>query len=133
MEANRKLSEPIEEIAARAYRNENAAEGLQYFIREYFNYWIQRPKELSFSFFSMSKAFESEALMKMYQEYTKSMTAFYVDLFQRAKEQGAPVEDAEASGITLMGALDGVLTYAVMNPEIELSILIERVIKIWFR
>lgn len=133
VEANRKLSEPIEEIAARAYENENAINGLKYFIREYFDYWLQRPKELSFYFFSMSKAYESETLMKMYQDYTKSMTTFYVELFQRAKEQGAQVEDAEASGITLMGAIDGVLTYALMNPEMDIPLLIKRITKIWIK
>lgn len=48
MEANQKLSEPIMEMAEKAYSNSSVMDGLRQYIQEYLNYWASRPRELSF-------------------------------------------------------------------------------------
>lgn len=132
MEANQKLSEPIIAMAEKAYCNSSAFKGLSDYIEEYLEYWLHRPKELSFFFLSMSKSFESEILMEYYREYMKASTEFFVGLFQKAVLLGeADIADPEAYGVTLMGALDGVLTYAMLHPELDINTLVDRVKKIW--
>ena len=132
MEANKKLSQPIVEMAEKAYNDESPLRGLSNYIHDYLEYWMTRPRELSFFFMSMSKSFESEVLMCYYNEYVKASTEFFVGMFQKAvAAKEADIKDPQAYGITLMGALDGVLTYAMFHPELELDTLVERVKKIW--
>ena len=53
-------------------------------------------------------------------------------MFQKAVESGkASIADPEAFGISLMGALDGVLAYAIIHQEEDIDILAERLGKIW--
>lgn len=132
MEANRKLSEPIMEIVKKAISNESALDGLAFYIEEYIKYWFKRPRELSFLFLSMSKAFESPILMDYYKEYAEYSTAFFVRMFEKAVQLGeADITDIEAAGISLMGALDGVLTYAIIHSDIEIETLVQRFRLIW--
>jgi AcrR family transcriptional regulator len=132
METNRKLSEPIEEMAKRASRCESAVSGLKGFIREYLSYWIDHPREMSFLFLSMSKAFESEILMTYYKEYVAAETGFFVGMFSRAVEKGElALDDPEVYGVSLMGALDGMISYQVIHPEEDIEALSSRLEKIW--
>ncbi len=132
MEANQKLMEPVYEMAVKALSNKSALEGLQQYIREYITYWSARTKELSFSFLSLAKALESELLMDYYKEYVLQSTAFYAEMFKKSAEAGEiKVSDAEAYGITLMGALDGVLTYVVINPQDDIEALCVRLERVW--
>lgn len=132
MEANQKLSEPIMEMVEKACLNKSAIDGLRQYIKEYLKYWASRPKELSFFFLSMSKALESPVLMDYYREYVKQSTAFFVGMFQKAVESGeVDMRDPEAYGISLMGALDGVVSYAIIHPEEDIEILAERFEQVW--
>jgi AcrR family transcriptional regulator len=120
-------------MVEKAYYNESAADGLSDYIRDYMKYWFSRPRELSFFFLSMSKSFESKILMDYYEEYVAASTEFFVGMFRKAADLGEiKITDPEAYGITLMGALDGVLTYAMIHPELEVDALADRVKKIWF-
>ncbi len=132
MEANNKISEPISEIALKALEGKSAIEWIRYYIRQYINYWIPRTKEMSFSFLSMSKALESDILMDYFKEYVTQSSAFFVEMFRKAKDSGElNISDPEAFGISLMGALDGVLTYAVVHPQEDIDILCSRIEKVW--
>jgi len=134
MEANRKLSEPIMDVIEKTYQNESAINGLKVYVKEYLKYWVFRPRELSFFFLSMSKALESPILMEYYKEYVKESTAFFVGMFQKAVDLGeAYISDPEAYGISLMGALDGVLSYVMVSPEKDIEILAERFMQMWFK
>jgi AcrR family transcriptional regulator len=131
MQANRKLSEPVMEMAEKAYANKSAVAALSEYIKEYLKYWVNRPRELSFFFLSMSKALESSVLAEYYKEYVKQNTDFFVGMFKKAAESGeAEVEDPEAYGISLMGALDGVLSYAIVHSE-DIETIAERLRKVW--
>ncbi|MEK4063065.1 MULTISPECIES: TetR/AcrR family transcriptional regulator [Paenibacillus] len=134
MEANQKLSEPIMEMAEKAYSNSSAMDGLRQYIKEYLNYWASRPRELSFFFLSMSKALQAPALMEYYREYVNQSTAFLIGMFQKAMESGeADLRDPEAYGISLMGALDGVVSYAMIHPEEDIELLVERFEQVWLK
>ncbi|MEK5023728.1 TetR/AcrR family transcriptional regulator [Paenibacillus sp. FSL M7-1046] len=134
MEANQKLSEPIMEMAEKAYSNSSVMDGLRQYIKEYLNYWASRPRELSFFFLSMSKALQAPALMEYYREYVNQSTAFLIGMFQKAMESGeADLRDPEAYGISLMGALDGVVSYAMIHPEEDIELLVERFEQVWLK
>ena len=133
MEANKKLMEPFYEMAERAYSNSSAIDGLRQYMRDYMNYWIDRPRELGFFFLSMSKALESPVLMDYYRESVTESTAFFTGMFTKANEAGElQLDDPEAYGVSLMGALDGVLSYAMINPQLKVDILAERLEKVMF-
>ena len=132
LEANAKLSEPIAIMMGNAMMNVSPMNGLRQFSIDYLNYWVSRPKEMSFYALSMSKALESPMLMEFYREYVKESTAFFVGMFQRAVELGeTDIIDVEAYGISLMGALDGIALYAIVNPQSNMDELAERFSKIW--
>lgn len=132
MEANQKLSEPIMEMVEKACQNESAIDGLRQYIKEYLTYWVCRPRELSFFFLSMSKALESPFLMEYYREYVKQSTDFFVGMFKKAVESSeADMKDPVAYGISLMGALDGMVAYAIIHPDEDIEILTERFEQVW--
>lgn len=133
MEANRKLTEPVMLMVEKAYNNESAYSGLYNYIREYLKYWIERPRELSFFFLSMAKALQSDILMNYYKDYMAMTTEFFCDMFQRIDASNEKnYKDPEVKGITLMGALDGILSYLITNPDKDIEQFVERMGKIWF-
>ena len=133
METNKKICEPITEMAEKALINSDPVKGLKEYIIEYLNYWIKRPKELSFLYLSMSKALESPILMDYYKQNVKESTAFFVTMFRKIQEEGKVLcQDPEVTGISLMGALDGIVSYAMVHPDIEANALAARMDKIWF-
>lgn len=132
MESNRKLSQDMEEIAMTVYKMKDPIQGLSFYIREYILYWTGHLRELSFFFFSMSKSFESEILMEYYQEYSRETEQFLTGMFERIKSETKDFQkDPHIMGITLMGAMDGLLTYLVMNPENNLDYFIEEFTRFW--
>lgn len=134
MEANQKLSEPLIEMAEKAIMNSRAMDGLRQYIKDYLSFWASRPRELSFLFLSMSKALQAPALMEYYKEYVKQSTSFFVGMFQKAVESGeTEMKDPEAYGISLMGALDGVVSYAMIHPEEDIELLAERFGQVWLK
>jgi AcrR family transcriptional regulator len=133
MQANQKLSEPVIEMVEKAIFNESPLEGLKQYIKEYLKYWGARPKELGFFFLSMSKALESPSLMEYYREYINESTDFFVEMFRKAIEKGEiDIDDPEAYGISLMGALDGVISYVMIHPDEDIDLLIKRFENVWF-
>lgn len=133
MEANKKLSEPFYEMAQRAYTSNSVIEGLRQYMRDYIEYWVNRPRELSFLFLSLAKALEAPVLMEYYKEYIIESTAFFTGMFAKAVESGdMKIEDPEAYGISLMGALDGVLSYAIINPQLKAEDLAKRLERVLF-
>jgi AcrR family transcriptional regulator len=134
MEANRRLSEPIVEMIEKAYRNESGIGGLKEYIKGYLKYWAFRDRELSFFFLSMSKSLASPVLMEYYREYVNESTNFFVSMFQKAIDLGETnISNPEAYGISLMGALDGVLSYIMVNHETNIEILAENIMQIWLK
>lgn len=134
MEANQKLCEPIIEMTEKALSNKSAIDGLKHYIYEYVNYWVTRPNEMSFLFLSMSKALETPALIDYYKEYIKQSTAFFTCMFEKAVNLGeVNIDDPEAYGISLMGALDGIVSYAMVNKENDITSITNRFEQVWLK
>lgn len=134
MKANQKLNEPVLKMAEKAFTNINPIEGLRQYIVDYLRYWISKPKELSFLFLSMSKALESPTLMEYYKEYVNSSTVFFIRMFKRIQETGeVDIQDPEISGISLMGSLDGMISYAIVHPGTDIDVLANHLELIWLK
>lgn len=132
MEANQKLCEPIIEMAEKALSSKSAIEGLKQYIKEYVTYWVTRPNEMSFLFLSMSKALETPSLINYYKEYIKQSTDFFTYMFEKAVNLGEiNIDDPEAYGISLMGALDGIVSYAMVNAENDITSITNRFEQVW--
>jgi hypothetical protein len=72
--------------------------------------------------------------MGYYKEYVKASTDFFTGIFQKAIDTGeADMSDPVGYGVTLMGALDGVLTYFIIHPEESIDIAAERLERIWIK
>jgi AcrR family transcriptional regulator len=134
MEVNNKINEPIYEMASKALQNTNPIKGLTQYIIDYLGYWIARPKELSFLFLSMSKSLESPALTEYYKQYVDSSSAFFSCMFKKIKEsEKADIQNPELSGISLMGSLDGIISYAIVHPDIHIETMADQLIAIWLK
>lgn len=134
MEVNKKLCEPIMEMIEKALSNKSAINGLKQYIQEYVTYWITRPNEMSFLFLSMSKALETPSLINYYKEYIKQSTAFFTYMFEKAVNLGeANINDPEAYGISLMGSLDGIVSYAMVNTENDITAITNRFEQVWLK
>jgi AcrR family transcriptional regulator len=123
--ANTKLNEPIYEYVRLAAKNPDPVAGIRLYIRNYISYWLAHKKELTFFFLTMIKAISSPEMWKVYEDYYNTMIAFFKTLYERGISSGQfSMHNTRASAITLMSALDGVLSYLVMNDNLELDAVI---------
>lgn len=114
--ANEKLNEPIYEYVRRASENPDPVAGIRWYIKNYVCYWLEHQKELTFFFLSMVKAISSPEIWKHYEEYYNHMIDFIEILFAKGVSSGQfRKHNTRASAVTLMSALDGVLSYLVMR------------------
>ncbi len=120
--ANEKLCEPVYCYLQEAMSKGEAAVGIQFYIRNYLEYWCSHIKEVAFFFLTMTKALSCPENWHIYEEYFNLLEAQMTNLFQRGIEQGDFVNhDAKTSALTLLAALDGVLVYLIMNPAMEIE------------
>nr|WP_320023975.1 TetR/AcrR family transcriptional regulator [uncultured Acetobacterium sp.] len=124
--ANEKLNEPIYEYIRLATENPDPVAGIRLYISNYVSYWLAHKKELTFFFLTMIKAISSPEMWKVYEDYYNHMIDFIKTLYARGISSGQLAEhNTRASAITLMSALDGILSYLVMNENIELDAVIK--------
>lgn len=123
--ANEKLNEPIYEYVRLAAENPDPLDGIRRYIRNYISYWLEHKKELTFFFLTMIKAISSPEMWNIYEDYYNHLIDFIKTLYARGISSGQFAEhNTQASAVTLISALDGVLSYLVMNENIELDAVI---------
>jgi AcrR family transcriptional regulator len=120
--ANQKLNEPVYMIMQEAARNQSASKGLNWYIKNYLEYWQKHKKEMVFYMLSFVKLLDNPSLGEMYERYTKNTLAFFQDLYQRGIESGEFIpHSAFDSAITFMAAVDGIVMYLMMSTNLELD------------
>jgi hypothetical protein len=68
----------------------------------------------------MTKVMAAPELSAMYRDYTVQYTAFFIELFAKAVEQGDILpHDAKSRALAYESALDGVLWYLSVNKDIS--------------
>ncbi len=123
--ANEKLNTPIYEYVRLANENPDPVAGIRWYIKSYVGYWLEHQKELTFFFLSMIKALSSPEIWKSYEEYYNQMIGFIEKLFVKGVRSGQFREhNTRASAVTLMSALDGVLSYLVMSDGTSLDAIL---------
>lgn len=125
--ANEKISEKVQEIMASASECTSVKEGILYYIENYIRYWLENPKETAFLFLSIAKMLENPELLKYYQQYTTDYMAFFEGVFTMGIQRGEFKEhNVRTSAITLMAALDGVLSYMIFDEGLILEEVIQQ-------
>ena len=117
--ANEKISQKVQEIMTAASKCSSVKEGILYYIENYICYWLENPKETAFLFLSIAKMMENPDLLKYYQQYTSNYMAFFEGAFTLGIKMGEFKEhNVRTSAITLMAALDGVLSYMLFDENL---------------
>jgi len=120
--ANETISEKVTEIMASAQNCSSVREGIMNYIENYIRYWLENPQETAFLFLSIAKIMEKPELLKYYQQYTVDYIAFLEGAFTMGIQQGEFKEhNVLASAITLMAALDGILSYMIFDEGLILE------------
>ncbi|HWR43602.1 TetR/AcrR family transcriptional regulator [Sporomusa sp.] len=118
--ANQRLSEPIYEFITEAQKSHSPAAALREYVEKYIFYWNSHRRELTFFLLSMTTALSSPEVWPMYAEYTVDMIDFLEGLYKRAISLGEMLpHDTRSSAVTLMAALDGIISYSIMIPAWE--------------
>lgn len=124
--ANEKISEKVGEIMESAWGFSSVREGILYYIENYIRYWLENPKETAFLFLSIAKMMENPDLLKYYQQYTSNYMAFFEGAFTLGIKMGEFKEhNVRTSAITLMAALDGVLSYMIFDENLILEEVVQ--------
>ena len=117
--ANEKISQKVQEIMTAASKCSSVKDGILYYIENYICYWLENPKETAFLFLSIAKMMENPDLLKYYQQYTSNYMAFFEGAFTLGIKMGEFKEhNVRTSAITLMAALDGVLSYMLFDENL---------------
>lgn len=120
--ANETISEKVTAIMKSAQNCSSVREGLMHYIENYIRYWLENPQETAFLFLSIAKMLEKPELLKYYQQYTVDYIAFLEGAFTMGIQQGEFKEhNVRTSAITLMAALDGILSYMIFDEGLILE------------
>jgi AcrR family transcriptional regulator len=120
--ANQKLNEPVYMIMQHASQHPSASIGLNLYIKNYLDYWLNHKREMVFYMLSYVKLLDNPSLWEMYERYTKNTIAFFQDLYQRGIDSGEFVpHSAYESAITFMAAVDGIVMYLMMDANLDLE------------
>jgi AcrR family transcriptional regulator len=124
--ANEKISEKVTEIMESAQNCSTVREGIMHYIESYIRYWLENPQETAFLFLSIAKIMEKPELLKYYQQYTVDYIAFLEGAFTMGIQQGEFKEhNVRTSALTLMAALDGILSYMLFDEGLILEEVLE--------
>jgi AcrR family transcriptional regulator len=123
--ANTELHKPLSKMMEQALRKSSAAEALTWYIKNYLKYWKSHKTEMVFYALSMAKMLDSPSLWKMYERYIESYIAFFKSLYERGISSGEFIpHSAYDSAVLLMGALDGIAGYLIINKKLKLDTVI---------
>ncbi|MGV8144381.1 MAG: TetR/AcrR family transcriptional regulator [Methanothermobacter sp.] len=119
---NQKISAEIEKIMKNAFKKSSVKEGILTYIRNYLKYWLEHPKETTFLFLSITKIMENQELLEYYQMYTEDYISYFQEAFKRGVQSGEFIEhNVKTSALTLTAALDGIISYMIMDSELKLD------------
>jgi AcrR family transcriptional regulator len=122
LSASEKLSKPYEKIMSNAIQKDTSAESLRYFIHEYLKYWIEHKREYVFFLLLMSKTITHTGFTNEYESFTESNISLFEQFYIRGIKNGEFADhNSRASGVTLMSALDGIISYMLLDSKLHLE------------
>ena len=122
MFVNRKINENIENIMFKAFEMPSVKEGILYYIENYLKYWLEHPKEIIFLFLSITKVLDNHELLEYYHEFMGDYMKYFEEAFEMGVQLGEFVpHNAKTSSVTLVGALDGIISYMILDENLKLE------------
>ncbi len=122
MFVNRKINENIENIMFKAFEMPSVKEGILYYIENYLKYWLEHPKEIIFLFLSITKVLDNHELLEYYHEFMGDYMKYFEEAFEMGVQLGEFVpHNAKTSAVTLVGALDGIISYMILDENLKLE------------
>jgi len=123
---NQKISENIEKIMYNALKMPSVKEGIMFYIENYLKYWLEHPKETSFLFLSITKMMDNHELLDYYQQFTGDYMNYFQQAFEMGVNSGEFIQhNVKTSAITLVAALDGIISYMILNNELKFDEVIK--------
>ncbi|MEN6369693.1 MAG: TetR/AcrR family transcriptional regulator [Thermotogota bacterium] len=114
--ANDQFMDPIRRMAEKAEAAASPAAGLGAFFLAYLEHWRERPRELAVVALTLAKAVQDSSWWPMMATYSREMTGFYRRLLEKAAAAGEiAAGDAEAQATAILGAVDGLAAYVLMD------------------
>jgi len=129
--ANSLFMEPLYRMIAQALESGNPRLGLRSFIINYLQWWKDHPRDMAFVALTLYKALQNPDYWPEMSKYTAEMTAFYKQMLEAAVSAGEanPMRDTEARAFALMGAVDGLAAYIVMDPGLTAEACTEKLLR----
>jgi len=119
---NQKINENMEIILNKAIEMPSVKEGILYYIENYLKYWLEHPKETIFLFLSITKILDNHELLEYYQQFMGDYIKYFEEAFEMGIQLGEFVpHNAKTSAITLVGALDGIISYMFLDESLQLE------------
>jgi AcrR family transcriptional regulator len=132
MEANNRYMEPILALMTKAQENENPLEGLKQYIKAYIQHWETHPKELTFTFLSLTKMMQSKDMMPMIESYADLMTEFFGSLFRKGISKKKFREHNYVSrAVSIFATLNGITAYVAMNRNLTAGQVADHIIEVY--
>lgn len=123
---NQKISRNIEEIMYNALKMPSVKEGIMFYIENYLKYWLEHPKETSFLFLSITKMMDNHELLDYYQQFTGDYMNYFQQAFEMGVHSGEFIQhNVKTSAITLVAALDGIISYMILDNELKFDEVIK--------
>ncbi len=122
IKANELFMEPVLAFMTDAMERPDAGDGLAAYITHYLTYWTRHPRELSFIFLTMAKNISDQNLWHLYNGYSSRMTAFFDGMYRKGISAGDfKAINTRGASIALMAALDGIISYLVLDKDLQLE------------
>lgn len=123
---NQKISGNIEKIMYNALKMPSVKEGIMFYIENYLKYWLEHPKETSFLFLSITKMMDNHELLDYYQQFTGDYMNYFQQAFEMGVHSGEFIQhNVKTSAITLVAALDGIISYMILDNELKFDEVIK--------
>ncbi len=120
--ANIGYMEALEPLFAAVEGMRPASKAILYYAKAYLSYWDANRKQVEFTFLTMTKAMADEGIWHFYGDYSERVRSLLAGLFRRGAEEGEfAAHDAKALALCLMGTLDGLLGYMIMDGSLSLG------------
>lgn len=123
---NKKINKNIEEIMDKALEMPSVKAGILFYVENYLKYWVEHPQETSFLFLSVIKIVDDHELLEYYKQFSSDYMKYFQESFEMGVQSGEFVpHNTKTSAITLMAAIDGIISYMIFDENLKLDEVME--------
>jgi AcrR family transcriptional regulator len=113
--ANERFSQPVYQMLAELEQDNDPAEALATYIRDYLHHWASRPRELQFFILAFSKLLEKPDLWSGYSQYYNHLLGRIAAKYESGIKQGIfDSLEPHDQAMTYVSALDGAAVLCII-------------------